>query len=184
MVTVAGLTAADVLRSVDALKRVYGAAFAPPPYRYNEYDVFAFDGSMRRHTAQAGFKLCAARDEKGVIVGFAYGYTSLPGQWWYDLVSSSIPERDRKRWLGDCFELAELALLPAYQGQGIGGRLHDLLFEGLPHRTAALSTAQEETAGQRLYRNRGWQILVDGFRFPYRPHPYRILGLDLQTRVA
>jgi hypothetical protein len=38
--------------------------------------------------------------------------------------------------------------------------MHDALLEGLPHERALLQTdAEPDSAGQRLYRRRGWQVI-------------------------
>jgi GNAT superfamily N-acetyltransferase len=82
-------------------------------------------------------------------------------------------------WIDEAFELVEFAVLPAYHGKGIGGKLHDFALDGLPHRRAVLSTVQSETNALQLYRKRGWRILLDNFYFPSVAKPYLIMGLDL-----
>jgi hypothetical protein len=46
-----------------------------------------------------------------------------------------------------------------------------------------LSTLAEETAGLRLYRRRGWQVLHPALRFPSIAAPYMIMGLDLRGQA-
>ena len=79
-------------------------------------------------------------------------------------------------WLLDAFELTQMAVLPEFQGQGIGGRLHDLLLADLPYRHGLLSTLYGETDATGLYRERGWQILLEPFQFSGVNRPYRIMG--------
>jgi GNAT superfamily N-acetyltransferase len=174
--------ASELLQHLSEVLQVYGDAFAPPPYRYTALDVSAFDFTLQTHTRRAGFKACAAFDDDGRLVGFTYGYTTAPGQWWRDLVVRALSRQDAERWFDDCFEYVELAVAPAAQGRGFGAQLHDMLVADLPHRTAALSTAQEMTRAQQMYLSRGWQIIVPHFDFPNRPHPYAIMGLDLAHR--
>ena len=88
----------------------------------------------------------------------------------------------RGRWLEGAFELAELAVRPPLQGRGIGGRLHDHLLADRPHRTAVLSTLQEETRALHLYRSRGWRTLLEHFSFSGVGRVYRIMGLDLPPK--
>lgn len=158
---------------------IYQAAFSLPPYLETEASVQWFGDSFSRHLHRPGFRGCVAREEEsGRVVGFAYGYHSRPGQWWYTFVAKELQPEAIQRWLGDAFEFVELAVLPAYQGQGLGGRLHDQLLHDAPHRTAVLSTAQAETSALHLYRKRGWQILLSNVIFPANPMAYYILGLD------
>jgi ribosomal protein S18 acetylase RimI-like enzyme len=124
-----------------------------------------------RHRARAGFRLATAR-EGGALVGFAWGYTGSRGEYWPDLVLSTLPALDN--WVGGHFELVELAVLPEHRGRGAGRRLHDALLDGLPHTRALLATeADEADPAVRLYRSRGWEQL--GLLAPER----QVMGLRL-----
>lgn len=136
---------------------------------------------LERHTARNGFR-CRVAFERGTPLGFSYGYTGAPGQWWTDLVAAALEEAARERWIGGHFELVELHVHPNAQGRGIGGRLHDAILEDLPHRTALLSTQRGPTAAYALYRKRGWETLVEHFSFPQENVEYRIMGLELAER--
>lgn len=164
------------------LQRVYLAAFSLPPYREGETDVVRFRESFVRHARRGGFRCVVAKDSGQGVVGFGYGYTSKPGQWWRDVVEEGLSEESGKKWLSDAFEFVELAVLPSMQGRGIGGRIHDKLLEGLPNRTAVLSTYRAEGPALKLYRTRGWITLLSDFIFPGAPRPILILGLDLRAR--
>ena len=77
-----------------------------------------------------GFRFVAANEATTrQMVGFGYGYTGQPGQWWYDTVAAAMGEPLARVWLADCYEFVEMAVLPVMQGYGIGGRLHDAVFE-------------------------------------------------------
>jgi ribosomal protein S18 acetylase RimI-like enzyme len=71
-----------------------------------------------------------------------------------------------------------MAVLPEFQGQGIGGQLHDLLLQDLPYRHGLLSTLNEETNATALYRRRGWQVLLEPFQFAGVNRLYRIMGRE------
>ncbi len=170
------------IESLDGqMQRVYLAAFSLPPYREGETDVVRFRESLMRHNRRDGFSCVIAKDDEHGVVGFGYGYTSKPGQWWRDVVEEGLGKEKGKNWLSDAFELVELAVLPAKQGQGIGGRIHDELLRGLPNRTAVLSTFQAESPALKLYRKRGWITLLWDFVFPGAPRPILIMGLDLRA---
>lgn len=156
---------------------IYQEAFAAPPYNEGLGEALAFEGRLPYHARWKGFRAVIARlAPGGEIIGFAYGYSGKPGTWWYDIVSEALPSRLASRWLPDCFEFCELAVLPAYQGKGYGGALHDRLLSRLSHRTALLSTPQEETSALHLYRKRGWITLLQDFDFPGVAITYQVMG--------
>ena len=157
---------------------VYRSVFTEPPYSEDEVDVQDFAARFADHAQRPGFRCCVAQQDQRVV-GFAYGFTGEPGDGWWDAVADRLSDDEVERWLDDCFAFAELAVLPWVQGQGIGGRLHDVLLSDLPYRTAVLSTMQAETPAMRLYRKRGWVTLLDDSALPGWPHPYVVVGLDL-----
>ncbi|WP_049804601.1 GNAT family N-acetyltransferase [Microlunatus phosphovorus] len=111
-----------------------------------------------RHRARADFRLATAYDDDR-LVGFSWGYTGQPGQYWSDFILDKLGPAVQE-WVGGHFEFVELAVLPSVRGQGVGGRLHDLLLAGLPHKRALLGTDDDATsAAVRLYLSRGWRRL-------------------------
>lgn len=179
-VEIVGLPATELGPVIEQILHVYGAAFALPPYNRDASQTQAFAGTLMRHLANDDFRCCVAREDgNGRILGFTYGYTGRPGQWWYDVVAAAMEPRVVEQWLDGGFEFVELAVLPEAQGRGLGGRLHDALLDGQPHRAATLSTIQYETAALGLYRKRGWVKLLQGVVFPNVPEPYLVMGLDL-----
>jgi GNAT superfamily N-acetyltransferase len=175
------LTPQEFVAARPEVADVYRTAFAEDQYPQPEVEVRRFREVLDRQAQRSGFKCKVARTSAGQIVGIAYGYTGAPGQWWHDIVAGALPGHQAQRWLGDCFELVELHLMPHVQGRGIGGRLHDTLLAGLPHKTAALSTINTQTRALHLYRNRGWVTLLEDFTFPGGTRPFLIMGLDLES---
>jgi GNAT superfamily N-acetyltransferase len=135
-----------------------------------------------------------------VLAGFTYGFCGAPGQWWHDTVAAALAvtfasARSRASsaypapeggvaWLDDSFEVAELHVLPAYQGMGIGRELLLRLTSGRPERTAVLSTADADSRARRLYRGVGFTDLLTGFRFSGGEPPYAVMGARLPLRGA
>ncbi len=178
---IVGLSSPQVLDRLDQFAEVYRAAFARPPYNRQEHEVVEFQRALPLHIEREGFRCVGmAHVTSGKLIGFAYGYRTRPGQWWYDNVMRALSAHTAALWLNDAFQVTEVAVAPAHQRQGIGGALHDLLLGDVPNPRAVLSTLDAETAGRAMYRGRGWQDLVEGFSFPGVPRRYVIMGRVLR----
>jgi ribosomal protein S18 acetylase RimI-like enzyme len=154
---------------------------------------------MDRHAASPGFRGLTA-DVDGRLAGFTYGFHGESGQWWHDMVAAALATRSGAgmsaaeyagndtpgAWLDDSFEVAELHVLPAWQGKGIGRSLLLSLASGRPERTAVLSTADAPTRARRLYRGLGFTDLLTDFRFSGSEPPYAVMGalLPLSTTAT
>lgn len=150
----------EVAEVLPGLARVYRVAFGA--YGEGDAEVRRFtDEQLPKHAARDGFRMVVVEDETGPVA-FGYGYTGERGQWWSDWVAGLAPAEVVAEWLGGHFELVELAVDPAWQGQGLGARVHDLLLEDLPHERALLTTYRdEERPAPRLYRRLGWRPLAE-----------------------
>jgi GNAT superfamily N-acetyltransferase len=179
------ITPADLESGRGGILDVFAAAFDGPPYHEGPADTARFNESLTRHASRTGFRCYIAEEGAGGrVAGFTYGYASLPGGWWYDIVAAALDPVAVDKWMCDAFEFVELAVHPAAQGQGLGGRLHDALLAGVPYWTALLSTYQGETAARQLYRRRGWVPLLEHFYYADGTVPMAILGLQLPVRPA
>jgi ribosomal protein S18 acetylase RimI-like enzyme len=140
----------------------------------------ATGGQATGNTAPGGETADAARP---LLVGFAYGFHGSGGQWWHDVVrkaaASALGARTADDWLGDSLEIAEVHVLPGYQGQGTGLAMLLRLTAGRPERSAVLSTMDANTRARRLYRGLGFTDLLTGFEFPGTDLPYAIMGAPL-----
>jgi GNAT superfamily N-acetyltransferase len=171
------MSAADVARQTAGFAGVYRAAFAGAPYHRQEHEVSDFVRVLPMHTLRDGFRCVAAFERRpDAMIGFAYGYRSQAGQWWYDNVARALGPLVAADWLTDAFQVTEVAVIPSCQGQGIGSTLHDMLLSALPHARGVLSTLDAPTVAYQMYLNRGWLEILSGFRFPGVARPYRIMG--------
>ena len=134
---------------------------------------------LERHVSRDGFTFLAARED-GRLLGFTYGYRGGPGEWWHDLVWAALENDDRVHWLAPGhFEYVELHVRADRQGEGLGGRLHDaLLARQTASRTAVLSTQVDNERALRLYRGRGWRVVLPELDFG-SGRLFSILGRDL-----
>jgi len=167
----------DLIRRLSDGLGVYGAAMDYP------FDlVEARRGFVAGHAGRPGFRAVATLAGDDTLLGFGYGYTSMPGQWWHEQVREALPSEAYRTWLGDCFELVELHVHPAAQGRGLGDRQLEGLLEGATEKTVLLSTpeAPEETSrAWRLYRRRGFVDVLRRFAFPGDDRPFAVLGRTL-----
>jgi GNAT superfamily N-acetyltransferase len=168
---------------LEQLVAVYAAAMRPAPGL-----LPGRRSIMTGHAANPGFRALAVTDHAGEPVGFGYGFHGAPGQWWHDTVARALAAgrgaaAAAAAWLDDSFEIAELHVVPEYQGRGIGASLLLRLASGRPERTALLSTRDADTPARRLYRGAGFTDLLTGFAFvPGDEPPYAVMGAVLPLR--
>ncbi len=179
MIEFVQLSARELALARAEIVEVHRAAFGGQPYNEGRVESERTADRLISDAYREGYRCYVARAESGRIVGLSYGIRGQAGQWWYDRVAEGLSPTVAEEWLGDCFQFDELAVVPAMQGCGIGGRLHDLLLIGLPARTAVLSTYGGDTPARHLYRKRGWKTLLSRFTFPGYGVPMMILGVTL-----
>ncbi|AAZ55087.1 N-acetyltransferase [Thermobifida fusca] len=158
------LAAPAFIRALPALMEIYAAAMAPPPRQLPGRQAI-----MRQHAHYPRFHSVVAVTGERNAVAFAYGFHGCPGQWWHDVVTAELGRIDPegvRRWFADSFEVAEVHVLPEWQGNGIGRALLYRLLEPRRERTAVLSTPTGATPAHGLYRSSGFVDLITGFRFP------------------
>jgi len=177
---------------IRSLVGVYAAAMNPP-----DRTLSGRQAIMDRHAASPGFRGLSAHVD-GRLAGFTYGFHGENGQWWHDMVAAALATRSAAgvsaagyagddapvAWLDDSFEVAELHVLPLWQGMGIGRALLLSLASGRPERTAVLSTADAPTRARRLYRGVGFTDLLTDFRFSGSEPPYAVMGALLPLAAA
>jgi GNAT superfamily N-acetyltransferase len=167
----------------DRMVAVYGAAFSGAPYSQGEREAESFGRRLPGDARNEGFR-CVFAEEHGRLLGFAYGFTDAPGQWWHEQVAPELERAGLPGWLEGSFVLTELAVVPEAHGRGVGARLHDSVLADLPHRRAVLSTHRERTVARGMYDRRGWRVLLDDFVYPASKEPAVIMGLELPLRAG
>jgi ribosomal protein S18 acetylase RimI-like enzyme len=181
--TLTELGAARFVAAVDKMLAVYTAAMNPAPSQLSGRRSI-----MARHATNPGFRALAVLDEGGEPVAFSYGFHGEPGQWWHDMVNYAIAATsgaaEATQWLSDSFEVAELHVSPAYQGQGLGRSLLYTLTDGRAELNALLSTHDSDSPARHLYRSAGFTDLLTAFRFSGGDPPYAVMGARLPLRSA
>ena len=141
------------------------------------------DDILPRHAAREGFRFLGAFDDDA-LVGFVYGYNGATGQWWHDRVANALGKAGTARWLPPGhFEFTELHVDPTRRREGIGGALHDAIFELVDAPTAVLSTQTDNEPAIALYEGRGWQVIVPYLDFG-SGRPFLIMGRELSPEHA
>jgi GNAT superfamily N-acetyltransferase len=176
-------TAAQLAARLPDVMRVYRRAFLDVHEAFPARAEIERTAHARSHLQRPGLRGVAALEGER-LVGIGYGQPGSSGQWWHDVVVTAV-SADRGRaeaedWLGSCFEVVELHVLPTHQGHGIGRRvLQQLLAEG-DERTAALSALEPDgSPARRLYTAQGFIPLLEQFRFPGGPTRYAVLAKRL-----
>lgn len=128
---------------------------------YSDYETWRGD-VWDKHSIRDGFRLARAYDADA-LVGFAYGYTGEPGQWWTDNARKALEPDVAEAWLGGHFELVSIGVLDAARRRGIGRRLMHALLQGLPHERLLLMTSSDPSdPARRLYASEGWHVIGPG----------------------
>jgi ribosomal protein S18 acetylase RimI-like enzyme len=169
-VTIVTVAPAQLRLRLNEAMAVYVAAMGYPPVSGVQRGVHVL-----KHAEFSSFSCRLALASDGTMLGFGYGYTSMHGQWWHDLVARAM-KAEQARWLANAFELSELHVLPDHQGSGIGERLLRDLARGLPHSSMLLSTPEGDNRAWRLYRRLGFQDLTRNHLFPGDHRPFGVLG--------
>ncbi len=138
---------------------------------------------MKRHIEYADFKGIVAINDENEVVGFTYGYRSLEGQYYNQLMREALNLEQADEWLQDCFEFVELAVHPQYRNEGLGMKLHNELLEGISNRTSILTTQINYEKARSLYKRLDWVDVLEPFHPSKSDAPYAIMGKILKTKV-
>jgi ribosomal protein S18 acetylase RimI-like enzyme len=139
---------------------------------------------LEKHSTYNGFKAIVAMNEEEQIIGFAYGYNSLKGQYYRELLENALTSEQVAYWLENCFEFVELAIHPFQRKKGIGRRLVNLLLEDVDNKTSILTTQQDNIPAKSLYRTLNWRVIKE----PFLPNgatgkSYVIMGMELDNKI-
>ncbi|MBK6318997.1 MAG: GNAT family N-acetyltransferase [Dehalococcoidia bacterium] len=156
---------------------VYGEAFSRPPYSDPDRGREIRQRMRETHALRPGFQLLVACTGPERVVGMAYGYRGTAGQWWHDTVTRALKPLEAAEWLGDSYELVEIAVHPAVQGHGIGAGLIRELLADRPAATCVLSTRTDSDA-HNLYRRLGFETIIE-MPFTNGGYPFYVMGKKL-----
>lgn len=138
-----------------------------------------------------GFTAIAAISAEQVV-GVAYGFLGSRDRWWDRQLQRSMRgsggiTKEHEAILKSYFEVAEIHVLPARQGEGIGATLLTELLRLVPAEWALLSTPEvpgEANNAFSLYRKYGFADIARGFLYPGDDRPFAILGRPLPLQAT
>lgn len=150
-------------RALDAAGAIAGIWRDATGASQEEAIAFA-QGTFPKHVRWPEFRLLMAAID-GLPVGFIYGYRSDPGQWWHDCVRPALQHAGNGDWAVGSLELAEVAVLPQFQGRGIGTRMIDAFLDGV-ERNVLLAVEAHDDRAHVLYAAHGFRDLLTDFTYP------------------
>ncbi|MGE3076801.1 MAG: GNAT family N-acetyltransferase [Dehalococcoidia bacterium] len=158
---------------------VYAEAFAEPPYSDPDRGREIRQRLRETHSRRPGFQLLVACSAPDRVVGMTYGYHGSNGQWWHDTVVRALDPFRANEWLGDSYELVEIAVHPAVQGNGIGAELINTLLGPRGEATCVLSTRTDSEAHE-LYSRLGFEV-IEEMPFTVGGYPFYVMGKKLRA---
>jgi GNAT superfamily N-acetyltransferase len=135
------------------------------------------------HAALDGFVAVVARSGEDPV-GLAYGYRGERGRWWSTQMERALAPRQRREWLGEWFEVVEIAVRPDHQGRGIGSRVHDRLLEEAGWPRALLTARADDPDVRAFYERRGWRAVKVGVRLGGGDQAWALYGRPAGARAA
>lgn len=126
---------------------------------YSDSELENAVSNITKHAGYEGFKGLKAKNQDDRLIGFAYGYFSLPHQFYRKRLELQLTPEQTAKWLSDCFEFVEMAVNPGYRRRRVGGHLHDKLLENSPQKTSVLTTSVDNFPAIQLYKQKGWEVV-------------------------
>lgn len=143
----------------------------------------------RRNSQNPGFtSVCALLDDQ--VVGVAYGFYGSPDHWWQHQLRRGLrhkggPTTAELEIVQNYFEVAEVHVMPGFQGHGIGRKMMFELLREQQRAHAILSTPevdQESNNAFGLYRSLGFYDLLRSFRFDGDLRDFAVLTVELPLK--
>ncbi|WP_243300470.1 GNAT family N-acetyltransferase [Bacillus litorisediminis] len=129
-----------------------------------------------KHSSYKGYRGYVIISDKEEVLGFSYGYSSLSGQYYHDLLSKELGPIGYEKWLKDCFEFVELAVHPSHRHLGYGKLLVNRLLKEVNNKTTVLTTQVYNKPVRNLYQGLGWVVIKEPFIPNNDSSPYVIMG--------
>ncbi|MFS0752117.1 GNAT family N-acetyltransferase [Oceanobacillus sp. 1P07AA] len=114
------------------------------------------------------------------MIGFAYGYLSLKGQYYHNLIANHLNQQEYQDWLSNCYEVGEIIVDSPYRKSGYGRDLLDRLLKDATTNTAILTTQQDNMTAIQFYKNQHWEWIKQQFYPNEEGKAFAIFGKRLK----
>lgn len=145
----------------DELTAVYAEVYNVAPYIGDPF--FSVPSYINRLTLafdMPGFETVTARLDDGTLAGYVHGVTLDPERaWWTSLGDARPADAVEAAEKDGVFWLRELMTLPAYQGLGVGRRLHDEVVAGRAEPWTTLTCIIDNEPARSAYPRWGYEVI-------------------------
>lgn len=149
---------AEAVGLLDELSDAYADAYGELPGEDTGEKSSAFHNRATKALEAPNYSLVTGR-VGGELAGFAFGYSLRRGTSWWDGLQPEPPEGFTVETGARTGVMAEIEVRRAWQGQGIGRRLHDAFLSHRSEERATLATNPNADSTHALYNGWGWQRL-------------------------
>jgi GNAT superfamily N-acetyltransferase len=149
----------DTLHASGDIIDLYRAVFTAPPWNETDARIDEFSARLARDVQRPGFVAKVAHLD-GHPAGFGTGWPTrspFPSTRAYGRVVEQLGSESVAALLIGALEVDELAVAPAAQRHGVGGRILDALLKEAPDQRAWLLTWNSSPQATGFYRRRGWR---------------------------
>ncbi|HEY0486448.1 MAG TPA: GNAT family N-acetyltransferase [Mycobacteriales bacterium] len=155
-VTLAHHDSAEAAVLMDQLCDAYADAYGAPPGEDAGQKRDAFRDRATKALEIPNYSLVTAH-AGDQLIGFVFGYSLPARRSWWDGLQPEQPEGFTTETGSRTVVLAEIEVRRAWQGRGVGRRLHDAFLSGRNEERATLATNPKASGTQALYERWGWQ---------------------------
>jgi ribosomal protein S18 acetylase RimI-like enzyme len=150
-------SAEEASAMMDQLCVVYADAYGELVGENTVVKADAFRGRATGALTARNYELVTAQTSDD-LVGFVFGYSLRQDRDWFaGLNPEPEPGFTDERGGERTVVLAEIEVRKAWQGRGIGHRLHDTFLEGRREERATLTANPAATGTHALYEGWGWR---------------------------
>lgn len=178
-------TSDEATQLMDELCDTNTDAYGAAPGEDTHKKASAFRLRATRGLRGANYSLVTARLDSQLI-GFVFGYGVRPEGGWWDGLQPEPPADFTVETGSRTVLLAEIEVCRAWQGQGIGRRLHDAFLSRRFEERATLLSNPTATSTHALYERWGWHKVGMAPGKPgsyYREYVLFMLPLPLLSTV-
>ncbi|MFF5106101.1 GNAT family N-acetyltransferase [Streptomyces sp. NPDC000134] len=154
----------------DELVEVYARVYDVPPYIGDPFfSVASFRERLEAAYGSEGFETVTAR-RNGQIIGYVHGATlPVDKPWWTSLGDRRPTQLRTLADSGQVFWLRELMVLPEYQNQGLGRKIHDTVITGRAESATVLTCIIDNQPAHDAYLRWGYTVMGEIKHAPESP---------------